>query len=75
MTRAPRITAQELIAALRRADCTLAKGRGSHHYFIRGRAKVTVPVHSGKTLSSSLLLSILRQAGLTVDELIDLLNG
>ncbi|HHX39128.1 MAG TPA: addiction module toxin, HicA family [Armatimonadetes bacterium] len=65
--RAPRHRA----GAHRRTDFTLAKVRGSPHYFVKERAKVTVPVHSGKTLSLSLLLSILRQAGLTMDELLD----
>jgi len=39
----------------------------------RGR-QVSVPVHAGRTLSRGILHGILKQTGLTVDELIRLLK-
>ncbi|BCV20952.1 hypothetical protein hamaS1_10210 [Moorella sp. Hama-1] len=47
---------------------------GSHYQLYRpGKGLVTVPVHAKETLPPKTLKSILRQAGLTVEELIELL--
>ena len=35
--------------------------------------RVTIPIHKGETLSPRLLGNILKQAGLTADEFVDLL--
>jgi predicted RNA binding protein YcfA (HicA-like mRNA interferase family) len=43
----------------------------SHHADRPGR--VTIPVHAGVTLKPKTLLSILDQAGVSVDELVNLL--
>jgi len=51
VSRAPRVTAQELIAALARAGFTVIRIKGSH-YFLQhedGRGTV-VPVHSGEMI-------------------------
>jgi predicted RNA binding protein YcfA (HicA-like mRNA interferase family) len=37
------------------------------------RGKVTVPVHAGETLDPKLLASVMRQAGITVEELLDVM--
>ncbi|WP_231702768.1 type II toxin-antitoxin system HicA family toxin [Desulfocucumis palustris] len=48
--------------------------RGSHHYLRRpGSSLVSVPVHAGEMIDQKTLKSILDQAGLTVQELIELL--
>lgn len=66
MSRLPRVTGREVLAALRRAGFTPDHVRGSHHY-LRGPGGrlVTVPAHAGETLKPKTLRSILRQAGLT----------
>ncbi|MGI9862869.1 type II toxin-antitoxin system HicA family toxin [Moorella naiadis] len=47
---------------------------GSHYQLYRpGKGLVTVAVHSKEILPPKTLKSILRQAGLTVEELIELL--
>jgi predicted RNA binding protein YcfA (HicA-like mRNA interferase family) len=74
MSRLPRVTAREAMAALRRAGFVLDHTRGSHHYWRRpDGAMATVPAHAGETLKPKTLRSILRQAGLTPGEFVSLL--
>jgi len=69
--RLPRLTAGRMLRALKRDGWDEHARVGSHvqlkHPTKPGR--VTVPVHAGETLQPWLLTSILRQAGLTVEEL------
>jgi predicted RNA binding protein YcfA (HicA-like mRNA interferase family) len=75
MTRLPRITGPDAVRALHRAGWRVVRRRGSHvilrHDGQPGRA--VVPVHAGATLKPKTLISILDQAGLTGDDLRDLL--
>lgn len=73
--RQPRISGKDVVAALHRAGFTLVYIEGSHHYLEPpgGNALVSVPVHTNKVLKPKTLKSILVQAGLTVEELIELL--
>lgn len=74
MTRLPRTTGRKIVAALKRAGFEVVRITGSHHHLHKpGSRLVTVPVHTKETLSPIILKSILEQAGLTVDELINLL--
>ena len=74
MTRIPRVEGKDIVSALKRADFRISHIRGSHHYLRReGANLVCVPVHSGAILDVKTLKSILEQAGLTIDELIELL--
>lgn len=75
MSRIPRVTGKEIIAALTRNGYRLIHIRGSHHYLEpqNGQGLVTVPVHAGKIVKPGTLKSILEQAGLSVDEFIELL--
>jgi predicted RNA binding protein YcfA (HicA-like mRNA interferase family) len=49
--------------------------RGSHHYLRRsdGGPLIVVPVHGNRDLPTGTLRSILRQADLTPEDLVDLL--
>lgn len=69
MSRLPRVTGEEVVAALRRAGFVVVRVRGSHHHLRKagGRGLVTV-VHTGEVLKPKLLKSILEQAGITVEE-------
>ena len=73
--RLPRVTVAELLRALKRAGWVEAHQEGSHiqlrHPTKPGR--VTVAYHRGDVLNPKTLLSALEQAGLTVDELRELL--
>lgn len=73
--RLPRASGKDVMAALTRSGFRLVHIRGSHHYLEPpgGGKLVTVPVHGNKTLKPKTLKSILDQAGLTVDELLELL--
>ncbi|TGE36842.1 addiction module toxin, HicA family [Desulfosporosinus fructosivorans] len=74
MTRLPRVEGKNVVAALKRADFRVSHIRGSHHYLRRSSGNlVCVPVHSGITVDLKTLKSILEQAELTIDELIELL--
>lgn len=77
MSRLPRVTGVEVIRALQRDGFHLVRTRGSHHYLRKpGRQSlVVVPVHMGRELPEGTLGSILRQAGLSVDEFIALLKS
>jgi predicted RNA binding protein YcfA (HicA-like mRNA interferase family) len=75
MSRLPRITGREALAALKRAGFVAIRTDGSHHHLHREdmAGVVTVAVHAGKVLKPGTLRSILRQAGLTVEEFTALL--
>lgn len=61
--------------ALQQAGFEFVHVRGSHHYLRRpdGSRLVVVPVHGNRDLPVGTLRSILRQAELTREELLELL--
>lgn len=73
--RQPRLSGKDMVAVLKRAGFTLIHIEGSHHYLVPlgGGTLVTVPVHTNKILKPKTLKSILFQANLTVEQLIELL--
>jgi predicted RNA binding protein YcfA (HicA-like mRNA interferase family) len=74
MSRTPRITGPELIAALGKAGFLVLRVKGSHHFLRHedGRGTV-VPAHSGETIGPGLLHKILRDCHLTANQLTELL--
>ena len=70
MSRAPRVTGSELIAALAQRGFQVIRIRGSPHFLRHedGRSTV-VPVHSGETIGPGLLHKILRDCHLSMEEL------
>ena len=75
MSRMPRVTGEETMAALLRGGMKKSHVRGSHHYlrWPNGARLVSIPVHAGKILKIGTLTNILDQAGLSVDAFIKLL--
>ncbi len=75
MAKLPNPTGEELIAALQKIGFYVARQKGSH---VRMKHEdnrvVSIPVHARKTIGKGLLLKILRDAELTKDELINLLD-
>jgi predicted RNA binding protein YcfA (HicA-like mRNA interferase family) len=71
----PALTGARLIKALQAAGFIHTATRGSHHRLKHpdGRA-TTVPVHAGKDVPKGTLRSVLRDAGLSVDDLRHLLG-
>lgn len=74
MSRLPVTSGRECVKALRKAGFVLARQRGSHMVLYREEppTQVTVPDH--KELDRGTLRSIIRQAGLSVEEFILLLE-
>jgi predicted RNA binding protein YcfA (HicA-like mRNA interferase family) len=71
----PRIGAQELIRALKRAGFEEQRQRGSHLHLRRasdGR-RATVPVHKGRDIPTGTLRAILRDADISIDQFRELL--
>ncbi len=77
MPRAPRVTAPQLIRALQRAGFVRVRVHGSHWVFRHpeSRRRVVVPYHRSRVLPPGTLANILRESGLTSDELERLLKG
>ena len=74
--RLPSLRGDDVIRALRKAGFDVARVKGSHHIMrhsdVPNRSTV-VPVHAGKDVKRGLLHKIIADAGLTVDEFLELL--
>ena len=70
MSRIPRVTGSDLLAALAKTGFTAIRVKGSHHFLRHedGRSTV-VPAHSGETIGPGLLHKILRDCQLKVENL------
>lgn len=73
MSRLPRISGRDCFKALKKVDFYLKRQQGSHMILRRDEpfAQVVVPDH--KELAEGTLRSIIRDAGLSVDEFLMLL--
>ena len=74
MSRLSNISGQQCIRALEKAGFVVKRQKGSHVRMTRQTPyrQVTVPDH--KELKAGTLRAIIRQAGLTVDEFLELLS-
>jgi len=74
MPKLPVVSGSEVVRALEKACFQQMRQRGSHVIMIKRAERlyaVTVPMH--KELAPGTLRSIIRDAGLTVEEFVDLL--
>jgi len=71
VTRLPRLTGAEVARGLERGGFVLIVTEGSHRHYRRhdGTGRVTIPVHAGEVLAPKTLRTILRQAGLSIEDL------
>jgi predicted RNA binding protein YcfA (HicA-like mRNA interferase family) len=67
MPKLPVLSGQDLVKALQRLGFEQVRQRGSHVVMRRGSAGCVVPMH--KEVKTGTLAGILRQAGVTQDEL------
>jgi predicted RNA binding protein YcfA (HicA-like mRNA interferase family) len=76
MSRSPRVTGAELIAALGRAGFAVVRVRGSHHFLRHEDGRRTVvPMHWGETIGPGLLHKILRDCQVGAEDALSLLRG
>jgi predicted RNA binding protein YcfA (HicA-like mRNA interferase family) len=73
MSRLPVISGAECVKALGRVDFVVNRQRGSHVVLVREDPKATVSVPDHDELDRGTLRAIIRQAGLSVDEFVQLL--
>ncbi len=75
MSRAPRLTGSDLVAALGKAGFAVIRIKGSHHFLGHEDGRRTVvPVHSGETIGPGLLNKILRDCQIKGEDLQKLLH-
>jgi predicted RNA binding protein YcfA (HicA-like mRNA interferase family) len=73
MSRNPRLTGAELVAALSRAGFVIVRIRGSHHFLRHADKRQTVvSVHSGETIGPGLVSKILRDCQMSGEQLLKL---
>lgn len=75
MPKLPRIQGREIIRALKRADFTVIRIRGSHHYLRHPDGRCTVvPVHAREAIGPGLLHDILKDAEMDLKTFIKFLK-
>ena len=75
MAKFPRLTGQQVIAALKKGGFEVLRIKGSHHFLTHPDGRRTVvPVHRGEMIGPGLMLKILRDCDLERDEFLEFLN-
>ena len=76
MARLPAVTGPEAIKAFARIGFVEHRIEGSHHILKKPGHKflLTVPVHGRKTLPPGTLRALIRGAGISVEEFVELLR-
>ena len=75
MTRLPSLTARDVIKKLKKAGFLFDRqAKGSHEIWYNPVTKIrtTIPNHPGVDLPKGTLKAIIKEAGLTVDEFLEL---
>jgi predicted RNA binding protein YcfA (HicA-like mRNA interferase family) len=72
MPKLPAVSGRQLIQALQKDGFEIARKKGSHVTLKKGKNHTVVPLH--RDLSKGTLLGILKQCGLSKDDLIHLLS-
>jgi predicted RNA binding protein YcfA (HicA-like mRNA interferase family) len=75
MPKLPAVTGEQAKTAFEKMGFVVHGIKGSHHVMKRTAVakRLPIPIHSGKVLGAGLPKSLIRAAGITVDEFIDLL--
>jgi predicted RNA binding protein YcfA (HicA-like mRNA interferase family) len=63
------ISGLELARILQREGWQLVRVHGSHHLYGRGSKRIVVPIHGNRTLKNGLQRDLMKQAGLTDEDL------
>ncbi|MBC7252044.1 MAG: type II toxin-antitoxin system HicA family toxin [Anaerolineae bacterium] len=73
MPELPRVSGREAVRAFERAGWEVARQRGSHVVMTRSGSIYTLSIPDHRELGPGLLRSLIRKAGLTVEEFSELL--
>jgi predicted RNA binding protein YcfA (HicA-like mRNA interferase family) len=75
MAKVPTISGMDAVRAFERVGFVVVRISGSHHIMKKeGHPhRLSIPVHSGKTVGKGLLQSQIAAAGLTTEEFLELL--
>jgi len=74
MTSFPSLTGKDLLLALKKADFSVVRVKGSHHFVQHADGRSTVvPVHTGESVGPGLISKILRDCELSREQLQKLL--
>ncbi|MGA2630952.1 MAG: type II toxin-antitoxin system HicA family toxin [Terriglobia bacterium] len=71
----PAVTAKDLVRVAQRAGFTFRRQRGSHAIYVRDadKARIVIPMHSGKNLKPKTLHGIMADMKLSAEEFQNLL--
>ena len=73
MSKFPRLTGQQVIAALKKAGFEVLRVKGSHHFLNHSDGRCTVvPVHRGEPIGPGLMSKILRDCELERNAFLEL---
>ena len=72
MAKLPILSGKELIAILKKAEFQVVRQKGSHVSLQKGDYKTVVPLHND--LAKGTLFGILKQCGLSKEDLADLIK-
>ena len=71
MTKLPRVTGKQVVRTFEHMGFQVLRSRGSHTFLKHPDGRLTViPVHSGEIIGPGLLRTILRQAQVSVEDLV-----
>lgn len=73
MVKLPVLSGKAVIAALKKAGFQVVRRKGSHVSLQKGNYKTVVPVHD--ELAKGTLLGVLKQSGLSREELVKLIRN
>ncbi len=74
MARLPTVSGRQAVAVFQRIGFEIRRQRGSHIILVRTGTPVTLSVPDQRELKRGTLRALIRQANLTVDEFVELLN-
>lgn len=76
MPELPSVSGKQAIAAFQSLGFSLDRVRGSHHVLKRPghRYHLTIQVHANRPLPKGTLRSVIRDAGVTVDQFVEALS-
>ena len=69
----PRLTALELIKALKKLGFEESRSSGSHRIYKNESKRIIVPYHSGKIIHSKIVKDILKVCNISLEEFVCLL--